>query len=57
MRKPENIYDGIVFYPMSKKFSAAITKGGNTYTIGFFDSLKEAINARRDALQSQARKR
>jgi hypothetical protein len=57
MFKENNEFEGITFYTVSKKYSAALTIGRDARTIGFFDTLQEAIDARRAALQSQARNR
>jgi hypothetical protein len=50
MEQTKNPYEGIVYSPASNTFSVSV---GRRF-IGHFDSLSEAMQARRDALRKLA---
>jgi hypothetical protein len=48
-----NPYEGIFFYPLNEKYSATITRGRNVETIGTYDTLRGALDARDLALSTR----
>ncbi len=53
MFKPEdNKYRDVYFHPINSKYSVALGKTPRAQVIGVYNSLDEAVKARREALQS-----
>jgi len=50
MIKIPNPYEGIQFYPAVAKFAASITEDGSTTVLGYFESLGEAVAARKGVI-------
>lgn len=51
MHIEDNPYEGIFFFPSVERFSATIGSGKGPRVIGYFSSLQEAIEARKQALK------
>ena len=49
----ENPYEGIQFYPLPNKYAATIGRGKYTKVISFLDTLADAIQARRVAIEER----
>ena len=51
-----NPYQGIEFYVLNNQYQAHFTQGKGTWHIGFFDSLKEAMDARVEFIEKRRNK-
>ena len=54
--KKLNPYEGVIFRPSVNLYAATIPNGQHMNVIGHYDTLRQAIDARRAALNNQGSK-